>query len=81
MEFQRIVKKKKRENSRASLNSDKNNSQRALATKPSKNVIIMFSFEEGTPTLIKWLKPNRLPEKTKEERLLEGFLIPQIQDR
>ena len=41
----------------------------------------MFSFEEGTPTLIKLLEPNKLPEKIKEERLLEGFLIPKIQDR
>ena len=34
MEFRRIVKKK--ENSRASLKFDKDNTQRALATKPPK---------------------------------------------
>ena len=40
----------------------------------------MFSFEEGTPTLIKWLEPNKLLEKTKEERLLEKLSKLRIQD-
>ena len=70
---------KKKENSRASLKLwikirfTEGTSNKT--TKKNQKVIITFSFEEGTPTLIKWLKPNKLPEKTKEERLLEEFLI------